>query len=165
MQIFETAPDVRLQDAIDQALGRTEEDGAQEAEPEPQRRPRPAQQLTDEEVRQRDRQRIRQQHEHDESLTAEEIDARLGGRAKDANDGMAEKLRAANCAAHKEKHTRIVEREKTADQEKHVASASRKLRADKNFVESTSHTGSAGKLDGGRSARVRTPRTGRTRRR
>ena len=78
---------------------------------------------------------------------------------------MAEKLRAANCAAHKEKHTRIVEREKAADQEKHVASASRKLRADKNFVESTSHTGSAGKLDGGRSARVRTPRTGRTRRR
>ena len=46
---------------------------------------------------------------------------------------MAEKLRAASCAAHKvkEKHTRIVEREKTADQEKHVASASRKLRADK----------------------------------
>ena len=142
----EKAPYVRLQDAIDEALGRAEkEGGALEPEPEPQRRPRPAKQLTDEE----ERQRIHLLAERDENLTAEAIDGRLGDRAKDANDRRAEERRAANCAAHKENHTRKVEREKAAKREKQVASAERKLRAKKEFVASTSRTGCAGKLDRG----------------
>lgn len=142
----EKAPYVRLQDAIDEALGRTEkEGGALEPEPEPQRRPRPAKQRTDEE----DRQRIHLLAERDENLTAEEIDGRLGDRAKDANDRRAEERRAANCATHKENHTRKVEREKAAKWEKQVASAERKLRPKKEFVASTSRTGCAGKLDRG----------------
>ena len=151
--ISETAADgekatlVRLQDAIDEALGRTEQEGgALEPEPEPQRRPCPAhEQLTEEELRQR----ILLEAERDENLTAEKIDGRLGDRAKDANDRRAEELRAAKCAAHKEDHTRKVEREKAADRQKQVASAGRKLRPKKEFVASTSRTGCAGKLDRG----------------
>ena len=52
-------------------------------------------------------------------------------------------------AAHKEKHDRGVEAQKAAAKERNRASALRKLRADKNFIESTTHTGSAGKLDKG----------------
>ena len=77
------------------------------------------------------------------------LEATVGPRSKVANRSAAAQLELERRREHKAKHEHEKAAMAHATSEKNVAAATRKLRAIKGCMDSTTHTGSAGHLDKG----------------
>lgn len=144
----EIAPRNQLSAAIDEVLGEgtdiavsavTEEDGPAS------QRAKSAVELTDEEVKQRLLQRYGTERQGVEADAV--LEASVGPASKDANRGAAAQLELERRRNLKAKHERDKAAMAAAEEEKKVVAATRKLRAIKGCMDSTTHTGSAAHLD------------------
>ena len=146
----EMAPRNTLQDAIDEAVG---EDVGGEVptsavrESSSARRDKPVVQLTEAELKQRLLQRYGTERLDQEADTV--LEAVVGPKSKAANRATAAEIEVETRREHKTKFEQQKEAVAHANSEKNIAAATRKLRAIKGCMDSTTHTSSAGHLDKG----------------